>query len=161
MGDVMKRLFGILLLAMALPCVGADGIRMELVEYPFPVKMHKFISQAQELEMAYMDVPALNPAAEVVVLFHGKNFCGASWSETALALRDAGYRVIIPDQIGFGKSSKPDVYQFSFACDGPFDGGHAGDALRIDVSGGDQGPDAGGTPGLGRLSSQRRAVFDD
>jgi pimeloyl-ACP methyl ester carboxylesterase len=30
------------------------------------------------------------------------------------ALRAAGNRVIMPDQVGFGKSSKPSHYQFSF-----------------------------------------------
>ena len=51
---------------------------------------------------------------KTVVLLHGKNFGGAYWEETARALSTAGYRVIIPDQIGFGKSSKPEAYQFSF-----------------------------------------------
>jgi pimeloyl-ACP methyl ester carboxylesterase len=48
-----------------------------------------------------------------VVLFHGKNFFGAYWKDTIAALTDAGYRVIVPDQIGFGKSSKPDIH-YSF-----------------------------------------------
>lgn len=64
--------------------------------------------------MAYMDVQPTNSSADTVVLLHGKNFCGAYWDQTAAALRDAGYRVVIPDQIGFGKSSKPAHYQFTF-----------------------------------------------
>ncbi|MGA8651297.1 MAG: alpha/beta hydrolase [Xanthobacteraceae bacterium] len=44
---------------------------------------------------------------KTVVLFHGKNFCAAAFSQ-------AGYRVIAVDQIGFCKSSKPAHYQFSF-----------------------------------------------
>ncbi|HEX7869080.1 MAG TPA: alpha/beta hydrolase, partial [Chryseobacterium sp.] len=44
-----------------------------------------------------------------------KNFNGAYWEKTAKDLSDKGFRVIIPDQIGFGKSSKPQSYQFSFA----------------------------------------------
>jgi pimeloyl-ACP methyl ester carboxylesterase len=47
------------------------------------------------------------------VFLHGKNFCGATWEGVIPALRDAGYRVIVPDQIGFCKSSKPEGYQFS------------------------------------------------
>lgn len=50
-----------------------------------------------------------------MVLLHGKNFSAAYWEETAKALSAAGYRVVMPDQIGFGKSSKPEHYQFSFA----------------------------------------------
>lgn len=61
-----------------------------------------------------MDVQPTNANAEAIVLLHGKNFCGAYWDQTASALREEGYRVIIPDQIGFGKSSKPAHYQFSF-----------------------------------------------
>jgi pimeloyl-ACP methyl ester carboxylesterase len=48
------------------------------------------------------------------VLLHGKNFSGAYWATTIKMLTEAGYRVIAPDQVGFGKSSKPNSYQFSF-----------------------------------------------
>jgi len=42
------------------------------------------------------------------------SFCGSYWGSTAQLLASNGYRVIIPDQIGFGKSSKPDHLQYSF-----------------------------------------------
>jgi len=46
-------------------------------------------------------------------LFHGKNFSSDYWAPTIKGLTTSGYRVIAPDQIGFGKSSKPDVaYHF-------------------------------------------------
>jgi pimeloyl-ACP methyl ester carboxylesterase len=48
------------------------------------------------------------------VLLHGKNFSGGYWEGTARALLAAGFRVVMPDQIGFGKSSKPTAYQYSF-----------------------------------------------
>ena len=65
--------------------------------------------------MAYMDVkPPGTPNGKAVVLFHGKNFCAATWQPTIAALTAAGYRVIAVDQIGFCKSSKPAHYQFSF-----------------------------------------------
>jgi pimeloyl-ACP methyl ester carboxylesterase len=51
-----------------------------------------------------------------VVLLHGKNFNGAYWQSTANYLHKQGYGVLIPDQIGFGKSSKPLDYQYSFAA---------------------------------------------
>jgi pimeloyl-ACP methyl ester carboxylesterase len=88
--------------------------RLENYAYPFPVKLFKFSSQQQDLEMAYMDLAPTGSPAGAIVLLHGKNFSGAYWKETAEALRDAGYRVIMPDQIGFGKSSKPAHYQFTF-----------------------------------------------
>lgn len=64
--------------------------------------------------MAYMDVQPQNAIGKTIVLLHGKNFNGAYWEQTARALTQSGFRVIIPDQIGFGKSSKPDHFQYSF-----------------------------------------------
>jgi pimeloyl-ACP methyl ester carboxylesterase len=64
--------------------------------------------------MAYMDVKPTNPYGEAAVLLHGKNFCAATWEATISALIDAGYRVVAPDQIGFCKSSKPRIYQYTF-----------------------------------------------
>ena len=82
--------------------------------YPFPVKHLELTTQRQQLRMAYMDVPARAPNGRAVVLLHGKNFSGAYWESTVRLLTERGFRVIVPDQIGFGKSSKPDRYQFSF-----------------------------------------------
>lgn len=80
--------------------------------YPDPVSYYEFSSQGKSLKMAYMD---LNKSSEkAIVLLHGKNFAGFYWKKIADELVKHGYRVIIPDQIGFGKSSKPDFYQFSF-----------------------------------------------
>jgi pimeloyl-ACP methyl ester carboxylesterase len=64
--------------------------------------------------MAYMDIAPESPNGRSVLLLHGKNFNGYYWESTARALLTAGYRVVIPDQIGLGKSSKPQRYQFSF-----------------------------------------------
>jgi pimeloyl-ACP methyl ester carboxylesterase len=83
-------------------------------DYPFPVRYFEVATQEQRLRMAYMDVSAERPNGRTVVLLHGKNFSGAYWAPTVRALTEAGYRVVAPDQIGFGKSSKPAVYQFSF-----------------------------------------------
>src|SRR6187549_2492034 len=81
--------------------------RLENFQYPFPVQLYSFATQQQTLEMAYMDVAPKSAERGTVVLLHGKNFSGAYWEETAKALSETGYRIIIPDQIGFGKSSKP------------------------------------------------------
>jgi pimeloyl-ACP methyl ester carboxylesterase len=83
-------------------------------QYPFPVKFFEAETQGQKLRMAYMDVAASKPDGRAVVLLHGKNFSGAYWAKTITALSARGFRVIAPDQIGFGKSSKPASYQFSF-----------------------------------------------
>ena len=83
-------------------------------KYPFKVKNYKFQSQGKNLEIAYMHLMSNHSSKKVVTLLHGKNFNGAYWEETAKTLHDKGYEVIIPDQIGFGKSSKPTDYQYSF-----------------------------------------------
>jgi pimeloyl-ACP methyl ester carboxylesterase len=58
--------------------------------------------------MAYMDVaPAGAPNGRAVVLLHGMNFYGEYWSNVIEALRSEGFRVVVPDQVGFGRSSKP------------------------------------------------------
>ena len=83
-------------------------------EYPFPVKILPLKLEGQSLRMAYMDVPATAKAnGRTVVLLHGKNFFGAYWRETIKTLSAAGFRVVVPDQIGFGKSDKADIH-YSF-----------------------------------------------
>lgn len=81
--------------------------------YPWPVKHQLLTSQNATLSMAYMDIQPSSPPTSTIVLLHGKNFCGATWEDTARRLLAQNYRVIIPDQIGFCKSSKPTAYQFS------------------------------------------------
>lgn len=90
------------------------GPRLEGFEYPYPVKYFSFNSQQQPVEMAYLDIKPQSANGETIVLFHGKNFCAATWEGSINVLTQAGYRVIAPDQIGFCKSSKPQQYQFSF-----------------------------------------------
>ena len=82
--------------------------------YPFEVEYLELNIQKKSLSMAYMDVKAAVPNNRNIVLLHGKNFNGAYWETTVEALTNNGYRVIVPDQIGFGKSSKPQEFQYSF-----------------------------------------------
>lgn len=90
--------------------------RLTRYDYPYPTDTFELTTQLQDLEMVYMDVRADAPNGRTVLLLHGKNFSGAYWSTTIKALSDDGYRVIAPDQLGFGKSSKPQHYQFSFCA---------------------------------------------
>ena len=99
--------------------VRADGTvplsaDLEDYPYPFPVQDFTFQARGQTLHMAYMDVRPKGEPKGTVVLLHGKNFCGAYWERTANLLVGRGYRVIIPDQVGFGRSSKPVDLQYSF-----------------------------------------------
>lgn len=47
------------------------------------------------------------PDAPPVLLFHGNLAWGFLWRDVVPSLLEAGYRVVIPDQIGFGLSEKP------------------------------------------------------
>ena len=105
-----------------LPCLLAGQVdsvvpldaRLSDYAYPYPTQTLELETQQQSLEMVYMDERANQPNGKTIVLLHGKNFNGAYWGETMAWLLRFGYRVIVPDQIGFGKSSKPERYQFTF-----------------------------------------------
>ena len=98
----------------AVPTTSYDAT-LSQYQYPYPIKYLGLKLENQSLKMAYMDVPAANKAANapVVVLLHGKNFFGAYWKNTISYLVQNGFRVIVPDQIGFGKSDKPSLH-YSF-----------------------------------------------
>lgn len=85
-------------------------------EYDFKVNYFNLESQKQSLKMAYIYLKPTQANMPAVVLMHGKNFNGDYWTSTAQYLQSLGYGVLIPDQIGFGKSSKPSNYQYSFAA---------------------------------------------
>jgi pimeloyl-ACP methyl ester carboxylesterase len=86
------------------------GIALEGYPYPYPVQFLTFELWGELVRMAYMDVPAGSPSnGKAVVLMHGKNFDSSYWGELVKALTANGYRTVIPDQIGFNKSSKPAI----------------------------------------------------
>jgi len=109
----MKRLL-LLFVLISSAAFAQQDILLSTYSYPYAVSYMNFDSQHQNLKMAYMDVKPQKPNGKTVTLLHGKNFNGAYWKTTIAALNQAGYRVIAPDQIGFGKSSKPIGYQFTF-----------------------------------------------
>jgi pimeloyl-ACP methyl ester carboxylesterase len=81
---------------------------LEDVPYPYPVQHLSLTLYGHDVRMAYMDVPATGSAnGRTVVLLHGMNFYGEYWAATIDVLRKAGFRVVVPDQVGFGRSSKP------------------------------------------------------
>jgi pimeloyl-ACP methyl ester carboxylesterase len=93
---------------------GAISISLEEIEYPHPVQYMEFTITGKDVRMAYMDVhPQGEANGNTVILLHGLNFFGEYWDGTITALRGAGYRVVVPDQVGFGRSSKP-VIPYSF-----------------------------------------------
>ncbi len=83
------------------------GIALEGFAYPYPVHLLQVVNDGEQLRMAYMDVAPARPNGRTVVLLHGRNFPSSYWAPVIRMLSEAGFRVVVPDQIGFGKSSKP------------------------------------------------------
>ena len=83
--------------------------------YNWPIHYQQLETQNQSLCQAYMDISPKKKTKDTktIMMLHGKNFCGQTWNATAQVMLDQGYRVILPDQIGFCKSDKPEAYQFS------------------------------------------------
>src|SRR5262245_33125266 len=94
--------------------VKPGSINLDDVEYPYPVSYLPFQTYGQDVRMAYMDVPPAGQSnGRTVVLFHGMNFSGFYWAGPIDVLRKEGFGVIVTDQIGFGRSSKPIIpYNF-------------------------------------------------
>jgi pimeloyl-ACP methyl ester carboxylesterase len=91
------------------------GIALEGYAYPHPVQYLPLEVQHHVVRLAYMDVVPAGPGnGRTVLLFHGRNFPASYWEPAIKALTGAGYRVIAPDQINFGKSSKLDDVPVSF-----------------------------------------------
>jgi pimeloyl-ACP methyl ester carboxylesterase len=83
------------------------GIDLEGFPYPYPISLFPVVNDGEQLRMAYMDVGASGePNGRTVVLLHGRNFPSSYWEPVIKTLTGAGFRVVVPDQIGFGKSSK-------------------------------------------------------
>jgi pimeloyl-ACP methyl ester carboxylesterase len=85
----------------------------QTLNYSYPVKFLSLSIERQTVKMAYMDVPSSKPNGKAVLLLHGKNFNGYYWKDVIAFLTDNGFRVIVPDQVGWGRSDKPDVH-YSF-----------------------------------------------
>ena len=102
-----KKLFLLILAMPFLLCLSAQ------VNYPYPLQHFYFSVENKNVRMAYMDIAPSIPNGKTIILFHGKNFNGYYWKDIVPALTEKGYRVIVPDQLGWGRSDKPDLH-YSF-----------------------------------------------
>jgi len=107
----------------AVPRPDGETLGIGLESYPYPHPVHYLdvthVAQAGWIDrqapdweararLAYMDVLPDSPQSKgAILLVHGKNFFGAYWTGVIEALRHEGFRVIVPDLIGWGKSTKP------------------------------------------------------
>jgi pimeloyl-ACP methyl ester carboxylesterase len=107
----------------AIPWPDGDILGIGLESYPYPHPIHYLdvthVAQADWIDrpapdwerrarLAYMDVaPDGAQSKGAILLVHGKNFFGAYWKDVIEILRHDGFRVVVPDLIGWGKSTKP------------------------------------------------------
>jgi len=104
----MKRL------ALLSICVGfVTALIGQSIIYPHPVKFLTLTIEQQPVRMAYMDIAPAKPNGQLVLLLHGKNFNGYYWKDVIPFLIEAGFRVVVPDQVGWGQSDKPNIH-YSF-----------------------------------------------
>ena len=91
------------------------GIALEGYSYPYEVRYLALSVGTHPVRMAFMDVvPSGASNGRTVLLMHGRNFPASYWEGTIKTLSAAGFRVVAPDQINFGKSSKVDDVPVSF-----------------------------------------------
>jgi haloalkane dehalogenase len=79
----------------------------DLPDFPWEPKYH----DAAGLRVAYID----EGDGPVIFLLHGMPSWGFLWRHVVPPLLEAGYRVVIPDLLGFGRSDKPtDVAAYTY-----------------------------------------------
>lgn len=87
---------------------GPISINLEEIDYPYPVSYMNFTVYDEDVRLAYMDVaPTGRANGRTVIFHHGGLYYGWYWAAQVEALTAAGYRVIVKDRLGWGKSSKP------------------------------------------------------
>ena len=91
----------------------SSRLRAQSLDYPYPVHYIQLTIEEQTVRMAYMDVMPEKFNGKTVMLFHGKNFNGYYWKDVIAFLTKNGFRVVVPDQVGWGRSDKPNIH-YSF-----------------------------------------------
>jgi len=123
-------LFSMLLIAAAAPAAGQGrailppaptptdvkpgSATCDECPYSYPSTYLNISVYSQDVRIAYMDVAPQGAAnGHTVLLLHGNNFGGFYFKAIIDGLTREGFRVIVPDQIGYGRSSKP-IAPFNF-----------------------------------------------
>ena len=108
----MRRAIMIFLffIASSLSCAQAEpparepyGIGLEGFAYPYPVHLLPLVNDGEQVQMTYMDVAPAQPNGRTARAQFSVELLGAGGAPVIKTLNEAGYRVVVPDQIGFGK----------------------------------------------------------
>ncbi|GAA4825256.1 alpha/beta fold hydrolase [Algivirga pacifica] len=101
----MKILWRVLLAIALSSCTNSNTNEKYDSTTFFLTDNYKVVKVDEGLKMAYLD---LNPTGEkIILLLHGEPNYSLVYRNIAPNLCKKGYRVIVPDLIGFGNSSKP------------------------------------------------------
>ena len=104
--------------------------------------------EAAGLRLAHLDEGEGTP----VVFFHGEPTWSYLWRKVLLPVRDAGFRCVVPDLAGFGRSDKPtDVGLVLLRPPHRADGGPPGATWTCAT------PPSSSTTGVGRSGSGSRS----
>lgn len=107
------KCFLLLLVLLFIPGQYLTGQTPTGVQYPGEVRYFPLTVEKQNVKMAYLDVSPKTPNGQTAILFHGKNFNAYYWKDVIPVLTSRGFRVIVPDQLGWGKSDRPNIH-YSF-----------------------------------------------
>lgn len=76
-----------------------------LVDWPWESTFTDVTVDETPMRLARVDTGPLD--AHPIVMLHGEPTWGYLWRHVMPPLLDAGHRVVVPDQVGFGRSDKP------------------------------------------------------
>ena len=72
-----------------------------------PSTFHHCFAEVNGIRMHYVD----EGQGPLVILLHGFPYLWYMWRRQILALAEAGYRVVVPDQRGFGQTDRPEAIE--------------------------------------------------
>jgi pimeloyl-ACP methyl ester carboxylesterase len=90
--------------------------RLKTYKYPYKTKIYNYLSQSQKVSMDYQLKEKKKKEyapGKTVIFLHDINTVGAQWQSLADLFFKEGYRILIPDMVGAGRSLKPEGYQYS------------------------------------------------
>lgn len=87
--------------------IGQSLAAMGQVDADDPDAFNHCFAEINGIRMHYVD----EGQGPLVILLHGFPYLWYMWRRQILALAEAGYRVVVPDQRGFGQTDRPDAIE--------------------------------------------------